>query len=70
MHFIDRWILSQAIATVSLLILVLAVGVPRHLWLDMLHMWCMVLGLNQIRLTFTRDRRVGYHPQPDAAVAQ
>jgi hypothetical protein len=58
MHFTNRWILSQTIGTVTLLILVVIFSIPRHFWLDLLHMWFVVMGINNLRLTFSRDRRV------------
>ena len=58
MHYVDRWIFSQTLATVALLGLMLIIGIPRHAWLDLLHMWFVTMALNNLRLTLSRDRRV------------
>lgn len=58
MHYTDRWILSQTIATAALFVLMAVVGVPRHMWLDLLHMWFVIMALNNLRLILSRDRRV------------
>lgn len=58
MDYGDRWILSQTIATVTLFVLMGVVGIPRHMWLDLLHMWAVTMALNNLRLTFSRDRRI------------
>lgn len=60
MHYVDRWLISQAIATVVLLLLVIIVGVPHHLWLDVLHMWFVTMSINNLRLTFSRDRHIEF----------
>jgi len=56
MHYIDRWIMSQVVATAALFLLMAFFGIPRHAWLDLLHMWCVLMALNNLRLTFTRGR--------------
>ena len=58
MHYIDRWILSQTIATATLFVLMGVIGIPRHMWLDLLHMWVVAMAINNLRLTFSRDRRI------------
>ena len=58
MHYIDRWILSQTIATATLFVLMGVIGIPRHMWLDLLHMWTLTMAINNLRLTFSRDRRI------------
>jgi len=58
MNYIDRWILSQTIATAALFVLMAVIGIPRHAWLDLLHMWVVAMAVNNLRLTFSRDRRV------------
>ena len=58
MHYTDRWILSQTIATAALFLLMAFIGVPRHMWLDLLHMWLVIIAVNNLRLTLSRDRRI------------
>lgn len=58
MHYTDRWIMSQTIATAALFVLMAVIGVPRHMWLDLLHMWLVLMALNNLRLTLSRDRRI------------
>jgi len=58
MHYIDRWIMSQVLATATLFVLMAVIGIPRHAWLDLLHMWCVVLAINNLRLTLSRNRSV------------
>jgi len=58
MHYIDRWIMSQVLATATLFVLMAFVGIPRHMWLDLLHMWVVAMAINNLRLTFSRDRRI------------
>lgn len=55
-HYVDRWIFSQTLATVALLVLMLTVGISRHAWLDLLHMWFVTIAINNLRLTLTRGR--------------
>lgn len=57
MHYIDRWVMSQILATVALLVLVLIIGIPRHLWLDLLHMWFVTMAINNLRLTLFRGKQ-------------
>ena len=59
MNYVDRWIMSQVVATAALFVLMAVIGIPRQMWLDLLHMWCVLMALNNLRLTFSRDRRVG-----------
>ena len=59
MNYIDRWIASQVIATATLFVLMAVIGIPRQMWLDLLHMWVVAMALNNVRLIFSRDRRVG-----------
>lgn len=56
MHYVDRWILSQIVATVVLFALIATVGIARHWWLDLVHMWFSIIAINNIRLTLTRSR--------------
>ena len=58
MLYADRWILSQTIATTALFVLMAVIGIPRHMWLDLLHMWCVLMAINNLRLTFSRDRSI------------
>ena len=58
MNYVDRWIMSQVVATATLFVLMAVIGVPRHLWLDLLHMWFVLMALNSLRLTLSRDRRI------------
>jgi len=58
MHYIDRWIFSQIVATTALFALFALIGIPQHIWLDMLHMWFVVMAVNNLRLTLSRNRRV------------
>jgi len=58
MNYIDRWILSQTIATAALFLLMAFVGIAHHAWLDLLHMWFVLMALNSLRLTLSRDRRI------------
>lgn len=53
MHYIDRWIFSMLIGTSTLFALVAIAG-PREYWLDLLHMWIALVGVNHIRLTLSR----------------
>ena len=57
MHYVDRWIMSQVVATAALFLLVATIGIPKHLWLDMLHMWVVIMAVNNASLTLTRNRR-------------
>ena len=50
MNYIDRWIMSMTVATVALFVLMAVIGIPRHLWLDLLHTWLVVVIVNHIRL--------------------
>ena len=56
-YYVDRWIFSQTIATVTLLVLMLAVGISRHAWLDLLHMWFVTMAINSLRLTLFRGKQ-------------
>ena len=55
MNYIDRWIMSQVVATAALFLLVATIGIPKHLWLDLLHMWFVLMAVNNVRLTLTRN---------------
>lgn len=57
MHYVDRWIMSQTIATATLFVLMAVIGIPRQMWLDLLHMWCVTMAVNNVRLTLSRNER-------------
>lgn len=58
MDYADRWIMSQVVATATLFVLMALIGIPRHMWLDLLHMWCVLMAFNNLRLTLSRNRSV------------
>ena len=57
MTYNDRWIFSMLIGTSTLFVLMTIAG-PREYWLDLLHMWVVMVTINNLRLILSRDKRV------------
>lgn len=55
MNYNDRWIFSMLIGTSTLFVLLVIAG-PGDVWLDLLHMWILLVAVNHLRLAFSRNR--------------
>jgi len=57
MDYSDRWIFSMLIGTSTLFVLIALAG-PREYWLDLLHMWIVMVTINNLRLILSRRGRM------------